>query len=201
MRKAPRQRRSQETVDALIEATALTVAERGLADATTNHIAARAGVSVGSLYQYFESKDALIDALLDRSSQELAAVVDQRLAGLLDAPPRVVVENLLTAVVEVLQDGPAHHLELLRHWQQISTLRALQSLERHMHDACRRYVLRHVTAVRIDDLPAALFVVINSTLFTLLHYLSQSPPPLPREAVITSLSEMIARYVSAPGDP
>jgi len=60
MKKVPTQGRSRQTVDALIEATARTIAERGWPATTTNHIAARAGVSVGSLYQYFRNKDALL---------------------------------------------------------------------------------------------------------------------------------------------
>ncbi|MCI0353744.1 MAG: TetR family transcriptional regulator, partial [Acidobacteria bacterium] len=49
MRKKPQQTRSRQMVKTLVEATARTIAERGLADTTTNHIATRAGVSVGSL--------------------------------------------------------------------------------------------------------------------------------------------------------
>lgn len=198
MRKKPLQLRSRMTVDALVEAAAQTIVERGLRDTTTNHVAARAGVSVGSLYQYFESKDALIDALLDRSSRELTALVDQRLAGLLDADPRTVVADLLTAVFDFLQDGEGHHLELLRNWQQLRGLRAMQTLERHMLDACRLYLLRHVDEIRIENLPAALFVIVNGTLYTIVHYLGQPRPQLRREEVIASLSDMIAAYTRAP---
>jgi AcrR family transcriptional regulator len=64
-RKRPVQARSQRTVDAILKAAAQVFARRGYAGATTNHIAERAGVSVGSLYEYFPSKDALLVALME----------------------------------------------------------------------------------------------------------------------------------------
>ncbi len=63
VRKAPRQERSKVMVDAILEAAAQVFAELGYARATTNKIAERAGVSVGSLYQYFPNKDSLIASL------------------------------------------------------------------------------------------------------------------------------------------
>ena len=54
------QDRSRATVDALVEATARILVREGFDKASTNHIAAKAGVSVGSLYQYFPSKEALV---------------------------------------------------------------------------------------------------------------------------------------------
>ncbi|TFW23726.1 TetR/AcrR family transcriptional regulator [Duganella callida] len=65
-RKAPRQTRAAHTVDALLEAAALVLEEGGLAGFNTNAIARRAGASIGTLYQYFPSKDALTLALLQR---------------------------------------------------------------------------------------------------------------------------------------
>jgi AcrR family transcriptional regulator len=62
--KEPRQRRSRETRDRLLAAAARVFAERGYAGGTTNHVAAEAGLSVGSLYQYFPNKDAMLAELM-----------------------------------------------------------------------------------------------------------------------------------------
>ncbi|MBV7535295.1 TetR/AcrR family transcriptional regulator [Duganella sp. sic0402] len=66
VRKAPRQRRSTHTVEALLEAAALVLEEGGLEGFNTNAVAQRAGASIGTLYQYFPNKDALTLALLIR---------------------------------------------------------------------------------------------------------------------------------------
>ncbi|RAX39169.1 TetR/AcrR family transcriptional regulator [Rhizobium tropici] len=70
-RKAPKQARSLATVEAIVEAAARILEERGHEAFSTNAVAERAGVSVGSLYQYFPRKDALIGALILRETRRL----------------------------------------------------------------------------------------------------------------------------------
>ena len=72
-RKAPRQARSAETVGVIVEATARILEEVGLGRFTTNAVAERAGVSIGSLYQYFPGKEALIGAVIVRETSRLVA--------------------------------------------------------------------------------------------------------------------------------
>lgn len=71
MRKAPRQQRSRVTVDVIVEAATRVLARRGWARFTTNEIAAVAGVSVGSLYQYFPNKLAIAEAIRQRHLDEV----------------------------------------------------------------------------------------------------------------------------------
>ena len=74
MRKAPRQQRSRATVDVIVEAAARVLGRRGWARFTTNEIAAVAGVSVGSLYQYFPNKLAIAEAIRQRHLDEVLRV-------------------------------------------------------------------------------------------------------------------------------
>lgn len=76
-RKQPVQRRSTVTVDAILEAAARILEQGGFTRYTTNAIAERAGVSVGSLYQYFPNRDALTAALIERESAPLLAALEQ----------------------------------------------------------------------------------------------------------------------------
>jgi AcrR family transcriptional regulator len=76
-RKMPLQRRSAETVAVILEGAAHILEERGFEGFNTNAVAARAGVSIGSLYQYFPNKDALLSALIQREVAPLLAVGDQ----------------------------------------------------------------------------------------------------------------------------
>ncbi|BEP40307.1 TetR/AcrR family transcriptional regulator [Variovorax sp. V15] len=76
MRKAPRQQRSRVTVDAIVEAATRVLARRGWARFTTNEIAAVAGVSVGSLYQYFPDKLAIAEAIRQRHLDEVLAALN-----------------------------------------------------------------------------------------------------------------------------
>lgn len=194
MRKQPRQARSRERVEALIDATAVEIAERGLLETTTNHIAERAGVSVGSLYQYFEDKDDLLAALLRRLSDEIAAAADTTLEATMDANVREVVRSLLATALAAMDERPGLYLELTRNWHTLSTLTVVESLEGHLMDACRRYLLRHHHELAVTNLPAVLFVVINGTLFTVMRYLSLPDPGFGRSEMVDTLSDMIAGY-------
>jgi AcrR family transcriptional regulator len=78
-RKLPRQARSTETVAVIVEAAARILEKRGLDGFTTNAVAEEAGVSIGSLYQYFPRKDALVGALIVRETSQLIA--DAEAAG------------------------------------------------------------------------------------------------------------------------
>ena len=70
-RKQPAQRRSANTVEAILEAAARILETEGLAACSTNAVAQRAGVSIGSLYQYFPNRDALTVALIERETTQL----------------------------------------------------------------------------------------------------------------------------------
>ncbi len=77
-RKNPRQRRSAVTVEAILEASARILQSQGLQAFNTNAVAERAGISVGTLYQYFRNKDAI---LLTLARRELAKTPDKMLAA------------------------------------------------------------------------------------------------------------------------
>ena len=80
-RKRPVQARSRQTVESILAAAARILAERGYLATTTNDVAEAAGVSIGSLYQYFPNKDSLLVALEERRLADVrttfAAVVRQ----------------------------------------------------------------------------------------------------------------------------
>jgi AcrR family transcriptional regulator len=83
-RKRPAQHRARTTVEAILEAAVELFAARGYARTTTNAVAARAGISVGSLYQYFPNKDAILAALVERHMDAVDGVIRASLDDLAD---------------------------------------------------------------------------------------------------------------------
>jgi AcrR family transcriptional regulator len=75
VRKRPRQQRSRATVDIIVEAAARVLARRGWAHFTTNETASAAGVSVGSIYQYFPNKLALAEEIRKRHLDTVLAAI------------------------------------------------------------------------------------------------------------------------------
>src|SRR5687767_9201431 len=86
VRKTASQARSRATVDAILRATAHILVREGYDHLTTNRVADRAGVSIGSLYQYFPGKEALVKALLDRHVDITMEGLRREAPGLLMAP-------------------------------------------------------------------------------------------------------------------
>lgn len=202
MRKQPRQRRSRELVDSLVDATAQVLVERGLDHVTTNHIAEAAGVSVGSLYQYFPDKEALIEALLERLIRDMTRTFNRTLGEL--NPGQMDLRELARAAIvtglAALRSSPLH-LELMRNWHRLPVSGPLDQLEQYFMTAGRLYFLEHFQRYPVDNLQARLYVLINSTLFTLTRYLGQESPFLREEAVLDALVDTIAGSMSgtAPG--
>jgi AcrR family transcriptional regulator len=87
-------------VDAILEAAARVFAEQGFAGGTTNRIAERAGVSVGSLYEYFPNKESILVALVERTTERGMARIEQRLAE--DSAGGGHLDRLLLGFVEAL---------------------------------------------------------------------------------------------------
>ena len=111
-RKAPAQRRSAETVDRILDSAARLFDERGYRSTTTNHVAEAAGVSVGSLYQYFPNKDSLLVALAQRHLAEAAAAFGPRLADLAARQPSIeeVTRSLIDLALERNDSSRLHAL-------------------------------------------------------------------------------------------
>ena len=201
MRKRPGQQRSQQMVDILLEASGRVIARQGLANLTTNRVAAEAGVSIGSLYQYFANKQELLEGLLERMALDMTRLIDARMTQLLAADVRTAVKMLLGEMLAFIRGGDGRYLEVVRHWQQLQTLRVVDRLEQHLSEVCRRYLLRHVREYPIENPIPVLFVIINGTLMTLVRYLALDNPPLSEEDLIDSLTEMLAAYLASAAGP
>ncbi|PAU51281.1 hypothetical protein BZL41_26770 [Pseudomonas sp. PIC25] len=197
MRKRPSQQRSQQMVEILLEASGRVIERQGLGSLTTNRVAAEAGVSVGSLYQYFANKQELLEALLDRMAFDITRLIDGRLPQLLEADARTAVKILITEVLAFIRRGDGRYRVLVRHWQQLQALHVVDRLERHLAETCRRYLLRHMHQFPLDNPTPMLFVMINATLMTLVRYLSLDEPPLSEEELVDGLADMLAAYLVA----
>lgn len=111
MRKAPRQARSRATVQAVVTAAARILGERGWAGFTTNAVAELAGVSIGSLYQYFPDKCALVDAVRRAHTDDVLAAMDRALASTQPLARRV--DQLVRGLVAAHGVHPGLHRVLL----------------------------------------------------------------------------------------
>lgn len=197
MRKAPQQERSRQMVQTLINATAKCIAERGLDGTSTPVIAEMAGVSVGSLYQYFNSKEALIEALLDKLTQDVATAVQQIPLGA-GWTLREMIGGAIDLGFGLLHSADGLYLELVRNWHRLPTQRVADVLQQHFLEGARLYFIQHYNAHPITNLQVRLFIIINSTLFTMVRLMGQENAAIPERAVRDGLVDMIVGYLEQP---
>lgn len=109
----PKQGRSKATVAAILEAGARILAERGWAGFNTNVIAERAGVSIGSLYEYFPNKQALIDEIASNHIAQGEALLLSAATGMVGSDdPGALVDALVQGLVDLHRDDPRLHRAL-----------------------------------------------------------------------------------------
>ena len=200
MRKQPRQKRSRQLVESLIEATGRALVEHGLDHTTTVRIAETAGVSVGSLYQYFESKEALVDALMEKLADDVAQGL-RRLPLADNAGLHGTVESAIRFGFAVLHSRDGLYLELVRNWHRLPTNRVADVLQQHFIEVSRLYFIKHYRDYPIKNLHVRLFIVANSVLFTMVRHASQSDGLLREEEVAAELTRMGSGYLGdSPAD-
>jgi AcrR family transcriptional regulator len=195
-RKQPRQQRSQATVQVILDATARVLCTIGYDRASTNRVALAAGVSVGSLYQYFPSKEALVAALVERHVEEMLRLVRAKLAEVASAPLPIAVRTMIDAMFAAHAVDPRLHKVLIEQVPRIGRLEDILGVEREVE----AMVAALLEARRVDVRPARL----GAAAFVLCHIveavthkavLAELREPRIGE-VAEELTEMVLRYLA-----
>jgi AcrR family transcriptional regulator len=161
-RKYARQERSRATVDALVEATARILSREGFESASTNRIAEEAGVSIGSLYQYFPCKEALVAAVLDRHNQRLMEVARGTLPRIDTLPLEEAVRAIVTVGIDAHRVNPRLHRVLTEQMPRSAQLMGRASFSREIQGLFRTFLERHLDEIRPLDLDLAAFLCVTS---------------------------------------
>jgi AcrR family transcriptional regulator len=161
-RKYASQERSRATIDALIEATARILVTEGFDKASTNRIAEKAGVSIGSLYQYYPGKEALVAAVIDRHNQEIMQVVRGTLAEVTSQPIEKAVRRLVETAIEAHRIDPKLHRVIAEQIPRTGGLENVEAFNRETYALFRAYLEGHSDEFRIVDLGVATFVCVTS---------------------------------------
>jgi AcrR family transcriptional regulator len=139
MRKEPRQARSKATVEAIVQAGARVLSDQGWAGFTTNKVAEVAGVSIGSLYQYFPDKLSLIEAVRSHHFEDVLRVIRKAMDR--EKPMRQFAEALVDGMIDAHLEHPALHRVMLDEVPGHADARAA-------HDSFRtEYLSRYAAAI------------------------------------------------------
>lgn len=196
-RKSASQERSRATVTALLEATARILIRDGIDKASTNRIAEVAGVSVGSLYQYFPGKEALVAALIERHEQEIRQSVEGELAQAMTLPVRHAVPKLVAAAIKAHRIDPKLHRVLAEQIPRVGRLEKAGTFNRDYYALFKTYLASRRQELRVADLDLAAFVCVTTiealTHTAVLHHKMVSGEEM--EALIEEASRLVVGYL------
>lgn len=181
----------------LVEATERVLAQQGYRRATTNHIAELAGVSVGTLYHFFPTKESLIEAVVHRMWTRELAAVESKLELLATAP----LDDALRAIIGAFVNVVGQRIDLYRHWYGEASHLGQYTVGSQMTDRVVD-LLESAMRVRSDVRPKPdMRFSIRLAVLTVTYLARMGSIEFPSEVssgrLTDEVSDMVARYLTA----
>jgi AcrR family transcriptional regulator len=199
-RKSPTQERSRATVDAILAATARVLVRHGFEHTTTNRVAEAAGVSIGSLYQYFPSKEALVAALIDRHVAEMTGEFLAAMERVRTLPLAAAARAIIEMEIRAHAIDPALHRVLVEQVPRVGRLARLSTVERQIQTVVMGYLAAHRDELRVENLELAAFVAVTTVEAITHAAVVYQPERLADPALVDEATEMVVRYLAADPD-
>ncbi len=200
-RKKPLQRRATETVTTLLDATAQELLDGGYDRMSTNKIARRAGVSVGSLYQYFPNKEAIVVALKRRMADREREVIGEKLAGLRDADLPTAVRVVIDTQIAVVLSEPELYKAFLTEVPPLGKLTHSWDADRLIAEMLEDYLKHHPSSSLVPDVATAAFLVLHAVDGIINRSLLHAPSNLRDEQFKNELVRLVVGYLTPPKHP
>jgi AcrR family transcriptional regulator len=196
-RKWPKQARSRATVTAILDAMTRILNREHPDAATTTHIAEVAGISIGTLYQYFSHRDAILDALQDREFERAMELMQRVLAVGVRRSARDVARQVVDGLMQMHNAAPGLHRVLAVETLRVSKPQRVQAFDLRVIAVVRSFLSVSGLPVRRDNIDAAAFVIFQAVRATMLARLVESPAGLDDETLATELTDLVVRYLIA----
>jgi AcrR family transcriptional regulator len=194
-RKRPSQARSRATVDTVLEATARVLVKRGFDGLTTNLVAEAAGVSIGSLYQYFPNKSALVGALIEKHVEDIMALCLSELARVARLPIAQAIRCMVELMIRTHAVDPELHRVLTEQVPRVGRMAKLREVDALYHRTVAGLLASRKAELAIDDPGVAAFVLVSS-LEAITHRAALFSPELLRDPrLVDETCAMFRRYL------
>lgn len=195
-RRTPKQRRSRVIVSAILEAGRRLLEAEGPRALTTNRIAERAGVSIGSLYRYFPNKQAIVAAIYEtETGREVDGIRSSRAWAIEEAPLRdalaALVDYQLARHRRLIELGNEFYREHHRDFA-LGPRVGADALEARLRDL----LLRHGDAVRVRDPAQAAFLLARGVSAIVRRAVDERPEKLRQPAFRDELVDLVQAYVT-----
>lgn len=197
-RKRPTQARAQVTVDAILRATAHILKTKGYEGCSTNAVAKKAGVSIGSLYQYFPSKEALVVALAEEHARHGYELLLESIREAAVEPKTLeeTIRHYIRAMVQMHTGDAELHRVLI---EQVGSITTGRTVMRNMSNQSAALVQAWLEANREHFRPldpeVATYVLVTCVESVTHLRLLDRPEQLDADALVDELCELVVRYL------
>jgi AcrR family transcriptional regulator len=195
-RRLPRQSRSKATVDALIEATAHILVRDGYDKANVNVIAERAGCSIGSLYQYFPTKEALVAAVLRWHQERMIEEFYRGLAELAHRPLAEALRGVLERTFDAMAVNPKLQKVIVEQVPRTGLLVRSRDFEEQLAMMLQGYIEFHRDELRVRNVALAVKVLVHSVDAVATAVVVDDPTLSARREVVDELVALVVGYIA-----
>jgi AcrR family transcriptional regulator len=192
----PRQARSRATVDSIVEAGFICVSTYGVKGVTTNHIAEVAGISIGSLYEYFANKEMIFTAMQERFVADAVATLQPQIPAITRMTVAEAMQTLFMGLKEFLSLNNERYLKFTRVALAMETRHLEEPISRVLSEVITTYVLHNYGGMRVRNLPAMIYILVNGSFHVILRYLSEPNPLISFEELTQGFVDMMRNYVA-----
>lgn len=182
-------------VERILNAGRVTLIERGYEGASTNRIAAAAGISPGSLYQYFANKEAVIAAVVDRYGDQIAARVTAHLSTQIGGSGE---RERIRETIGTLLDSMAEQPELLRALIEQTPRLGLGYKAAAFEDRVGELAMAHVRlrSVSVGSARTTIWLLVRAVEHLTIRYLLDRPP-IDRDEFLDEITTLVTAYINA----
>jgi len=196
-RRRPRQARAQATVEAILKATSKVLVEEGYDRASTNRVAQAAGVSIGSLYQYFPSKEALVAALVEEHLGKMNGLLATHLETVTGSDLASDTRSLVNGLIAAYRWEPRLHHVLCQEVPKVGELRRVYEFEQRLGEVARGQLEGMRGRIGHDDVETAIFVLVNAVPSILRAAVQRDAEGRQDELLASEVTQLILRYLIA----
>lgn len=194
-RKKPKQGRSRELVESIFEATIRILPKLGSGNLTTKKIAEVAGISIGSLYQYFPNKESVLAAVLDSTSRIINSALSQRLQTLHELPTDEAIDYVVEGALEMMIGDQPLIREVYRQANELGRIPAMMKLRQSAVQQLALEVHRRYPHLDRRDCEKICFLCVNSLMGVVFTMLYDETQTWTREELAEELSRMMRAYL------
>lgn len=191
-RKKPSQTRAKDTVTAILEASAHILTTSGYDTLTTNRVATVAGVSIGSLYQYFSSKEEIVGELMDRYCDRMNALFGEVFLRAQGLSPRELTREVVSALYRAKAENPRLSRVLREHLPRLGRLDRLEESLRQITRVVGGYLTEHRALLRVQEPERAAFYAVTTCDGLTMASIANGEDP---ETAIAEIADIVSRYL------